>query len=99
AASAAPAPPLEPPQVTAGFQGLSVRPCSRFSVIARIDIAGALLRPITIAPARRRLPTCGLSSLAINSLKRTTPLSVGQPAWSELILVVIGTPCSGPSGS
>jgi hypothetical protein len=31
--------------------------------------------------------------------KATTPLSVGQPAWSVLTLVVTGTPCSGPSAS
>ncbi|HMM42078.1 MAG TPA: hypothetical protein PKA95_09270 [Thermomicrobiales bacterium] len=78
---------------------MSVRPWSALSVIPRIENAGALVRPMTIAPARRRLPTWALSSGAIRSFSFGTPLSVGRPAWSVLIFVVIGRPWSAPSGS
>ncbi len=98
-AVAAAAPPLEPPGVRAGSHGFSVAPCSALSVNQRIEKAGALVRPITMAPARRRLATTGLSRVATRSLKATTPLSVGQPAWSTLTLVVIGTPWSGPTAA
>ena len=50
------------------------------------------------APARRRLATTGLSCAAKLAASATTPLVVGRPAWSTLTLVVIGTPCSGPTG-
>src|SRR5580704_12787153 len=94
-AVAAPAPPLEPPGVTEGSRGLSVRPCSALSVKMRIEKAGALVRPTMMAPACFRLATTGLSSVATKSFRGTTPLSVGSPAWSTLTLVVTGTPCSG----
>ena len=94
-AVAAPAPPLEPPGVTEGSRGFSVRPCSALSVKMRIEKAGALVRPTMMAPACLRLATTGLSSLAMKSFSGTTPLSVGSPAWSTLTLVVTGTPCSG----
>src|ERR1700716_2279909 len=94
-AVAAPAPPLEPPGVTAGSRGFNVRPCSALSVKMRIEKAGALVRPTMMAPAFFRLATTGLSSWAMKSFSGITPLSVGSPAWSTLTLVVTGTPCSG----
>ncbi len=97
AATAAPAPPLDPPAVMSDRQGLRVRPCSALSVNQRIEKPGVLVRPMTMAPARRRLATTGLSPSAIRSRKATMPLSVGQPRWSVLTLVVTGTPCSGPT--
>ena len=79
-AMAAPAPPLEPPGVTEGSRGLSVRPCRALSVKMRMEKAGALVRPTTMAPACFRLATTGLSSLAMKSFSGITPLSVGKPA-------------------
>ena len=52
-----------------------------------------------IAPALRQFATGGLSADAIRSLNAATPFVVALPAQSTLILMVTGTPCSGPSGS
>ena len=57
AASAAPAPPLEPPGVRVVSCGLSVAPKSSFSVVGRAPSSGVLLLPISTAPARRRRAT------------------------------------------
>src|SRR6266446_4918038 len=95
-ATAAPAPPLDPPAESAGSRGFSVRPCNALSAKMRIEKAGVLVRPMITAPARLRLATTGLSAAAILSRKATTPLSVGQPAWSVLTFIVTGTPCSAP---
>lgn len=99
AATAAPAPPLDPPGVTAGSHGLSVRPCRSFFVNQRIENGGAFVRPTKIAPAARRWATTAASPVGISSANETMPLSVGCPSWSVLILVVTGTPCSRPSAS
>jgi len=77
AATALAAPPLDPPGVTLRSRGFSVRPCSSFSEKARIEKAGTLVRPMTMAPAARKLATTGASSGAMTSLNATTPLSVG----------------------
>ena len=99
AATAAAAPPDDPPGVTPASHGFKVRPCSALSVNHRQEKAGVLVRPMTTAPARRRFATTGLSSAAITSRNATTPLLVGKPRWSALILVVTGTPASGGSAS
>jgi hypothetical protein len=98
-ATAAPAPPLEPPGVIAASRGLSVRPCSALSEKMRMEKAGVLVRPMMIAPALRRFATTGASSAAITSRNATTPLVVASPCWSVLTFTVTGTPCSGPSAS
>ena len=53
AASAAAAPPLEPPGVRVASCGLRVAPKSSFSVVGRAPISGVLVLPISTAPARR----------------------------------------------
>ena len=53
-ATATAAPPLEPPQVTASFQGSTVAPNSSLSVYQRHENSGALVRPMMMAPARRK---------------------------------------------
>ena len=98
-ATAAPAPPLDPPGVIAASRGLSVRPCSALSEKARMENAGVLVRPMMIAPAPRRFATTGASSGAITSRNATTPLVVASPFWSVLTFTVTGTPCSAPSAS
>ena len=98
-ATAAAAPPDEPPGVTPASKGLSVRPCNALSVNQRTDMAGALLRPTITAPAAFSEATSGESLSARLSLSATSPSVVGRPAVSTLILMVTGTPCSGPSGS
>ena len=54
AASAAPAPPLDPPGVRVVSWGLRVMPNSGFSVVGRVPSSGVLVLPISTAPARRR---------------------------------------------
>ena len=75
-ASAAAAPPLEPPGVRSRDQGLNVRPRSALSVCQRMLKAGVLVRPTMMAPARFQLATGGLSLVAVTSLKATTPFGV-----------------------
>ena len=52
-ASAAAEPPLEPPAVSARFQGLRVAPNTVFTVFGPNANSGVLVLPITIAPAAR----------------------------------------------
>ena len=98
-ASAAAAPPLEPPGVRSRCHGLKVRPRRSLSVCQRRLKAGVFVRPTMIAPARFQLATCGLSVVAMTSLKATTPLAVAAPSWSTFSLMVTGTPCRRPSVS
>ena len=60
AASTAPEPPDEPPQVYFGFHGVPVVPCRRVSVIQAQQNSGQVVRPIGIAPARSSRSRVGL---------------------------------------
>ena len=51
-----------------------------FALAKDAEKAGAFVRPMTIAPARRKLPTCALSSATTKSFSFGTPPSVGKPA-------------------
>ena len=53
AATAAAEPPLDPPGVRVGSQGLRVGPCSSGSVTAASPNSGVLVLPRMIRPARR----------------------------------------------
>ncbi len=57
AATAAPAPPLEPPGVSAGFHGLRVMPRSGLSVTALWPNSGVVVLPTMMAPAPLRRST------------------------------------------
>src|SRR5207302_8277580 len=61
AATAAPAPPLEPPGVRSRSQGLRVGPNSSGSVTGRIPSSGVEVLPSTISPARLSRATNSLS--------------------------------------
>src|SRR5580704_7525812 len=50
AATAAPAPPDEPPEECARFQGLRVGPCNRDSVVGSRPNSGEALLPNTVTP-------------------------------------------------
>src|SRR5262245_20906720 len=52
AATAAPEPPLEPPDDRVGSQGLRVGPWATGSVVGAIPNSGVLVLPRTISPAR-----------------------------------------------
>ena len=63
AATAAAEPPLEPPGVCSGFQGLRVIPYVLDSVNGHSRSSGALVRPTRTAPASRRRRTTSESAL------------------------------------
>src|SRR5262249_23274330 len=50
-ATATAAPPLEPPQLSAGFQGLRVAPNTALNVFPPAPNSGVFVFPTTIAPA------------------------------------------------
>src|ERR1700759_5540564 len=54
AATAAPAPPDEPPEGCCKFQGLRVGPCSRDSVVGIKPNSGLALLPKIVSPASRK---------------------------------------------
>ena len=82
AAVAAPAPPDEPPGEASGCQGLRVRPSMGFEVVKRIESSGTLVRPMKMAPARRRLATTAESAGAM------LPASAGEAVRCGLALDV-----------
>ncbi len=98
-ATAAASPPLDPPTVSSGRQGLSVRPCRGLSVHSRMAISETFVRPIGIAPARRIRATQGASRYGVRPRSAGIPSVVGDPRQSRLALIVKGTPCSGPRTS
>src|SRR5438128_3153174 len=98
-ANATASPPLEPPGVRSGSQGFRVAPRSALSVCQRSAKSGRLVRAIGIAPASRKLATCGASRPGSASASALTPWVVADPATSLFSLTVNGTPCSGPVGS
>src|SRR6185369_16904003 len=99
AATAAPAPPDEPPGVMPGSRGFLVSPWMRLVVNQRYENAGQLVRPRMTAPDLRRLSITGLLLLAMASRCSLSPLVVAKPSWSILTFTVTGTPPSGPASS
>src|ERR1700689_5526299 len=99
AASAAPAPPDEPPGVMPGSRGFLVSPWIRLVVSQRYEIAGQLVGQRITAPALRKLSITGLLLRAITSRCSLRPLVLAKPCWSILTLTVTGTPASGPASS
>src|ERR687898_3107997 len=98
AATAAAAPPEEPPGVRAGSHGLAVAPKSSLAVCPKSpSMKATLVLPTTTAPARRSRRTTVASALATWSRKAGLPQVVWSPATSKLSLMVMGRPCSGPS--
>src|SRR5436309_6881813 len=99
AATAAAAPPLEPPVVRSRFQGLLVRPKIGLSVCRLIAIGGTLVLPSRIAPAPLRRAATVLSCVGRYSAKGGCPAVVRTPAVARQSLRVNGTPCSSPHDS
>ncbi len=79
AATAALAPPLEPPGVRSRFHGLRVTPKSRLCVAPIQPIIGVLVLPSWIAPAARMRSTIGASSVGTLSAKSRVPNVVRMP--------------------
>src|SRR5271154_6571552 len=97
AASAALAPPLDPPGVCSRLQGLRVTPKAGLSVNTLWANSGRLVLPMMIAPAALARATTAASSAAMLSMNAAEPFVQRTPATATLSLTVIGTPCSGPS--
>ena len=99
AASAAAAPPEDPPGVRVVSQGLWVQPKTALYDCRSIAKVGRLVLPNTTAPAATSRCT------AVALLEGTCPASSGapevvrKPAVSNESLIVIGTPCSAPHDS
>jgi len=97
-AAAAEAPPLEPPGVVSGFQGLRVTPVSALSVTPFQPNSGVVVLPSSTAPWRRRAATEGASSSDGVSAVVLEPRRVGQPAATTTSFTVVGTPSTRPAG-
>src|SRR5215475_12183466 len=92
AATDATAPPLEPPGVSAVFQGLRVMPWTKLLVWPRYPNSGVAVLPRTIAPAFRNRSTDGASARATLSFIVNEPYCAGRPATSIKSLTETGTP-------
>jgi len=80
AATAAAAPPLDPPGVKSVFQGLRVTPKTRLSVTPFQPNSGVFVRPMTIIPAARSRRTAGQSTSVTFFSKSFEPNVVRDPA-------------------
>src|SRR5882672_6166434 len=93
-------PPLEPPQVFAGFHGLRLMPVSGESATPFQPNSGMLVLPRKTAPCSRRRATAGESSSHGPSGAVTSePRRVDQPLLSHWSLIVVGMPSISPFGS
>ncbi len=100
APTAAAAPPLEPPEMRLGSQGLRVGPYWRGSQVSERPSSQVLVRPKITSPARFRRSTCTLSSGDGGvSAKKREPRVMRTPAMGEVrSFIRYGTPLKGPSG-
>ena len=100
AATAAAAPPEEPPGVLARFQGLRVRPVSGELVSPLQPNSGVVVLPSSTAPASRSLAVTGASTSQgwAGSTVRL-PRRVGQPRVRIRSLIDTGTPSRAPQGA
>ena len=78
AAAAAPAPPLEPPVVHAGFQGLRVMPCRLETPEDNIPQSDMVVDPSTTAPDSWTRAVMGASAVAQDTEPKTAYF--GTPA-------------------
>ena len=97
AATAAAAPPEEPPGVLSRFHGLRVTPVSGLMVTGPVPYSGTVFLPRMTAPPSRSRATAAQSSAAGRSSDRSEPQRVGMPATFSVSLTVSGTPSTGPS--
>src|SRR5712691_5635918 len=95
AASAAAAPPLDPPGVSSGFHGFRVAPLSSDSVKAVVPNSGVLVFPRITNPACRRRRTTAVSRSGTYSANAREEYVVRMPAVAVRPLMAIGTPRNG----
>lgn len=94
AATAAAAPPEEPPGVRPVSHGLRVTPLSS-SVSAQRPSSGMRVTPRITAPAPRSRRTTSWSASATGVRTAADPFQVGSPATGVFSLTATGTPASG----
>src|SRR5262249_42827130 len=99
AATAAPAPPDEPPGVRSTFQGLRVTPFRGESVTPLWPYSELVLWAKTMAPASRSRATAGASASAGSLAVSLLPMLAGQPLTRTSSLTETGTPSSADRGS
>src|SRR5207249_1092322 len=95
AATAAAAPPDDPPGVRDRSQGFAVRPNNGASVKHLWPNSGVVVLPTRIAPAALSRATAGESVVGMLSASATEPKVVRTPAVLTRSLTANGTPCSG----
>src|SRR5258705_8100837 len=99
AATNAAEPPLEPPGVRDVSQGLRVMPVSGPWVMPFHPNSGVAVLQKNTAPASRRRPEPGGSSVLGAPGVPVEPKRIGQPPTWAVSLISTGTPASGPSGA
>src|SRR3954447_12533344 len=99
AATAAAAPPDDPPDVRDRFHGLAVRPNSGASVKHLWPNSGVVVLPTRTAPAAFSRATAGESAVGKLSASANEPKVVRTSAVLTRSLTANGTPCSGPKVS
>ena len=100
-ATAAAAPPLDPPGVRVVSHGLWVAPHATGSVVGTLPSSGLFVRPAITSPAARWRLTSVVSASAMTcaSMNATLPLLIRCPAYvAKRSLMRNGTPRNGPSG-
>src|SRR4029077_20743166 len=98
-ATAAAAPPDEPPAVRERSHGLRVAPKSGLSVSGLCPNSGVVVLPTRMAPASRSRRTGTASSAGTWSAKISEPIVVRTPRVGSRSFTENGTPWSGPSRS
>src|SRR3954463_565944 len=99
AATAATAPPEEPPGVFCLFQGLRVMPVSGLSVTPFQPNSGVVVLPSSTAPCSRSRALAGASSFHGPAGSTVfEPRRVGHPLVSMMSLIDTGTPSNKPCG-
>ena len=99
AASAAPAPPEDPPGEHSRFHGFRVTPHMGLCVTVAQLNSGDAVRTWTIPPAARIRSTTGWSPGAIRPRCAPRPCSSVRPASMCFSFVATGGPSSAPRGS
>src|SRR6266851_3780565 len=92
-------PPVEPPGVYSGFQGLRVMPVSGLLQVPIQPCSGMQVLPKMTAPCSRSRAVPGESAEAGTASVVLEPRRVGRPLAQMLSLIVAGTPSTAPSGA
>ena len=99
AATAAAAPPREPPGVRSVSQGLRAGPKRRGSVTGRIPNSGMFVLPTITKPASRSRRTTRRRGPGRSRRRCPSPSCTACPATAAVSLIAIGTPANGRGSS